>query len=155
MTISCWISTFLGDWLFLYNNPSTQGWCLSPAGSHEWRLSAGHLQHTQKIQLDKVTEIYNTYDIFFLKQQQTKELWAAAFGVGGHLLLSCTGMLVFWRWHGQRVQQSWPFSYTANENDIYIYSWNEESCLVSYSSGQFLILNSDHLGCALNITRCK
>lgn len=26
-------------------NPSTRGWCLSPAGLHEWRLSVGYLQH--------------------------------------------------------------------------------------------------------------
>lgn len=62
-------------------NPSTRGWCLSPAGLHEWRLSAGYLQHKcSQIKLQKAT-IFTTYFSY-----TKKDLWTAAFETDGRLL---------------------------------------------------------------------
>lgn len=71
-------------------NPSTRGWCLFPAGSHEWRLSVGYLQHKySQIKLEN----YKIYNVFFLKER----IADGCILNGGHFLQgmhsSCTGPL--------------------------------------------------------------
>lgn len=112
-------------------NPSTRGWCLSPAGLHEWRLSAGYLQHKcSRIKLQKAT-IFTTY-FSYTKTCELLRLKRMDVSCRAHTVY--TGSRVFWHRCGHQAQQSWLLSGLRLVRALFIhyckYIWSQESCLV-------------------------